>query len=179
MSADVTCWVANGAGDAQADDTKANDKIAAGKTTVLIDNTPSLSHITRRHVGRFASAPEGLLVGKTWKLLWSSVTRKQDDGVAEVIQHCRDGKRWRGDRTKSSRFASKRGSLRRDAEMQCDRCGERLVEIDHCGERITGCIECNRWSSDKCAFVVELSVDDFESLRNLELNGQQGRRRSV
>ena len=49
--------------------------------------------------------------------------------------------------------------------MRCDRCGERLLEIDRYGERLTGCIECNRWSSSKGAFVVELSVEDFEALR--------------
>jgi hypothetical protein len=55
--------------------------------------------------------------------------------------------------------------------MQCDRCGDRFIEIDRYGERLTGCTECNRWISDKCAFVVELSIEDFESLRNLEVNG--------
>ena len=59
--------------------------------------------------------------------------------------------------------------------MQCDACGERLIEIDRYGERLTGCIECNRWSSDKSAFVVELSIEDFEALRELEINGWQTR----
>jgi hypothetical protein len=59
--------------------------------------------------------------------------------------------------------------------MQCDRCGERFIEIDRYGERLTGCIECNRWSSNKSAFVVELSVEDFEALKNLEVNGQEAR----
>jgi hypothetical protein len=39
--------------------------------------------------------------------------------------------------------------------MQCDRCGERLIEIDRYGERLTGCIECNRWSSNRSPFVVD------------------------
>jgi hypothetical protein len=59
--------------------------------------------------------------------------------------------------------------------MQCDRCGERFIEIDRYGERLIGCIECNRWSSDKSAFLVELSVEDFNALKNLELNGLQAR----
>jgi hypothetical protein len=59
--------------------------------------------------------------------------------------------------------------------MQCDRCGERLIEIDRYGERLTGCIECNRWSSKQSAFVVELSVEDFEALRGIEVNGRQAR----
>jgi hypothetical protein len=50
--------------------------------------------------------------------------------------------------------------------MQCDRCGEQLVEIiDRYGERLTGCIECNRWSSNRSAFVIELSIEDIEALR--------------
>jgi hypothetical protein len=48
--------------------------------------------------------------------------------------------------------------------MQCD-CGEQLIETDRYGERLTGCIQCNRWSSDKSAFSVELSVEDFKALR--------------
>jgi hypothetical protein len=51
--------------------------------------------------------------------------------------------------------------------MQCDRCGERLIEIDHYGARLTGCIECN-WSSSRTAFIVELSVEDFDALRGLK-----------
>jgi hypothetical protein len=57
--------------------------------------------------------------------------------------------------------------------MQCDRCGEWLIEIDRYGERLTGCIECNRWSSNRSAFVVELSIEDYEALRKLEVNGRQ------
>ena len=55
--------------------------------------------------------------------------------------------------------------------MQCDRCGERLIEIDRRGERLTGCVECNRWSSNRSAFVVELSLEDFEALLGLETKG--------
>ena len=51
--------------------------------------------------------------------------------------------------------------------MQCDRCGERLIEIDRRGEWLTGCIECNCWRGDKSAFIVELSVEDFAALRGL------------
>ena len=46
-------------------------------------------------------------------------------------------------------------------------CGGQLIEIDRYGERLTGCIECNRWSSDKRAFVIELSVEDFEAIRGM------------
>ena len=52
--------------------------------------------------------------------------------------------------------------------MQCDSCGERLIEIDHYGARLTGCIECNCWSSSRTAFIVELSVEDFDALRGLK-----------
>jgi hypothetical protein len=59
--------------------------------------------------------------------------------------------------------------------MQCDSCGERLIEIDRYGERLTGCIECNRWRSSQSVFIVELSIEDFEALRKLEANGWQAR----
>ena len=42
-----------------------------------------------------------------------------------------------------------------------------LIEIDHYGERLNGCIECNCWRGDKSAFIVELSVEDFQALRGL------------
>ena len=51
--------------------------------------------------------------------------------------------------------------------MHCDRCGERLIEIDRHGERLTGCIECNCWSSNSSAFIIELSLEDFETLRGV------------
>ncbi len=56
--------------------------------------------------------------------------------------------------------------------MKCGTCGERLIDIDHFGELLTGCIECNRWRSSRSAFIVELSVEDFEVLRHLEVNRQ-------
>jgi hypothetical protein len=59
--------------------------------------------------------------------------------------------------------------------MQCDRCGEQLVEIDRRGERLTGCIECNRWRSNRTVFIIHLSVEDFEALRGSEVNGRQAR----
>jgi hypothetical protein len=58
--------------------------------------------------------------------------------------------------------------------MLCD-CGGELIEIDRYGELLTGCIECNRWRSSQSAFIVELSVEDFEALRKLEVNGRQAR----
>ena len=57
----------------------------------------------------------------------------------------------------------------------CDRCKRPLIEIDHYGERLIGCIECNRWQGGKRAFVVELSVEDIEALRGLEVYGRQAR----
>ena len=51
--------------------------------------------------------------------------------------------------------------------MQCDRCGELLIQIDRRGERLIGCVECNRWSGNRSAFNVELSVEDFDALRGL------------
>ena len=54
--------------------------------------------------------------------------------------------------------------------MHCDRCGERLIEIDRYGERLTGCVQCNCWRSDGSAFVVELSLEDFQALRELEID---------
>jgi hypothetical protein len=59
--------------------------------------------------------------------------------------------------------------------MKCDTCGERLIEIDRFGELLTGCIECNRWRNSRSAFIVELSVEDFEALRELKHNGRQTR----
>jgi hypothetical protein len=56
--------------------------------------------------------------------------------------------------------------------MLCD-YGEQLIEIDRYGERLTGCIECNRWSSDKSAFSVELSVEDLAALRVPESEGDK------
>ena len=37
------------------------------------------------------------------------------------------------------------------------------------------CLECNRWSSSRSAFIVELSIEDFEALRKLEVNGRRAR----
>jgi hypothetical protein len=50
--------------------------------------------------------------------------------------------------------------------MDCERCGELIVEIDRHGERLIGCLECNCWSSSRTAFTVELSVEDFDALRS-------------
>ena len=56
--------------------------------------------------------------------------------------------------------------------MHCDRCGERLIEIDRYGERLIGCVECNGWNSSRSAFSIELSVEDFEALRGIEISRQ-------
>jgi hypothetical protein len=50
--------------------------------------------------------------------------------------------------------------------MDCDRCGERIIEIDRHGERLIGCLECNCWSSSRSAFTVVLSVEDFDAVRS-------------
>jgi hypothetical protein len=57
----------------------------------------------------------------------------------------------------------------------CDQCDAPVIEIDHYGERLIGCIECNRWQGSKRAFIVEMSVEDFEALRGLKANGRQAR----
>ena len=59
-------------------------------------------------------------------------------------------------------------------DATCDRCTSSLIEIDHYGERLLGCIECNVWRGSKQAFIVELSVEDFQALRE-EINGRQAR----
>jgi hypothetical protein len=43
------------------------------------------------------------------------------------------------------------------------------------GELLTGCIECNCWSSDRRAFILELPVEDIQALRELTVNGGQAR----
>ena len=52
--------------------------------------------------------------------------------------------------------------------MLCDRCDQPLIEIDRYGERLIGCIECNCWRGSKSAFIVELSVEDIQALREAE-----------
>jgi hypothetical protein len=49
--------------------------------------------------------------------------------------------------------------------VNCDRCNEPMIEIEHYGERLVGCIECNCWQARTSAFVVHLSVEDFQALR--------------
>ena len=55
----------------------------------------------------------------------------------------------------------------------CERCASHLTAIDHYGERLTGCVECNFWQGSKRAFIVELSVEDFVALREVEFNGRK------
>jgi hypothetical protein len=55
--------------------------------------------------------------------------------------------------------------------MLSDRSEQPLIDIDRYGERLTGCLQCNCWRSDKSAFIVELSIEDFQALRELESNG--------
>jgi hypothetical protein len=44
--------------------------------------------------------------------------------------------------------------------MHCDRCAQRLIEIDRYGQQLIGCIE------GKSAFIVDLSVEDIQALRD-------------
>jgi hypothetical protein len=50
--------------------------------------------------------------------------------------------------------------------MHCERCNEPVIEIDYYGERLVGCLECNCWQSSKNAFIVELTVEDIQALRD-------------
>jgi len=50
--------------------------------------------------------------------------------------------------------------------MNCERCNEPMIEIEHYGEQLVGCIECNCWQGGRSAYVVHLSVEDFQALRD-------------
>ena len=50
--------------------------------------------------------------------------------------------------------------------MNCDRCNEPLIEIEHYGEQLVGCIECNCWRGERSAFIVDLSIEDVQALRD-------------
>jgi hypothetical protein len=49
--------------------------------------------------------------------------------------------------------------------VNCDRCNEPMIEIEHHGERLVGCFECNSWKGKRSPFIVHLSVEDFQALR--------------
>ena len=49
----------------------------------------------------------------------------------------------------------------------CDRCGFPLLQIDRYGDKLTGCLACNLWRGDKHAFIVELTVENWEALGKL------------
>jgi hypothetical protein len=49
--------------------------------------------------------------------------------------------------------------------MGCDRCYQPLIEIERYREQLIGCIDCNCWRGNKSAFVVELTVEDVQALR--------------
>jgi hypothetical protein len=54
--------------------------------------------------------------------------------------------------------------------MQCDRCGERLIEIDRYGERLTGCIECNQGAANELRLLFRSPLRTFrlfEGLRSM------------
>jgi len=50
--------------------------------------------------------------------------------------------------------------------VNCNRCNEPMIEIEHHGERLVGCFQCNSWQGTRSAFVVHLSVEDFQALRD-------------
>jgi hypothetical protein len=50
--------------------------------------------------------------------------------------------------------------------MNCDRCNEPMIEIEHYGEQLTGCIDCNCWKGGRSAFIVDLSIEDIQALRD-------------
>jgi hypothetical protein len=50
--------------------------------------------------------------------------------------------------------------------MHCNRCQQPLIEIERYGEQLTGCIDCNCWRGSKSAFIVDLSVEDIQALRD-------------
>jgi hypothetical protein len=50
--------------------------------------------------------------------------------------------------------------------MDCDRCQQPLIEIDRYGEQLIGCIECNCWRGEKSAFILDLSIEDIQALRD-------------
>jgi hypothetical protein len=49
--------------------------------------------------------------------------------------------------------------------MACDRCNGPVIEIDFYGEHLVGCIECNCWRGTRSAFILDLSVEDIQALR--------------
>jgi len=49
----------------------------------------------------------------------------------------------------------------------CKRCGAPLIEVHHHDDRLIGCVGCNIWQGDKCGFVIELNVEDWEALGSI------------
>jgi hypothetical protein len=50
--------------------------------------------------------------------------------------------------------------------MDCARCHQPLIEIDRYGELLIGCIDCNCWMGKQSAFLIDLSVEDIQALRD-------------
>jgi hypothetical protein len=50
--------------------------------------------------------------------------------------------------------------------MNCDRCNEPMIEIEHYAEQLTGCIDCNCWKGSRSAFIVDLSIEEVQALRD-------------
>ena len=51
--------------------------------------------------------------------------------------------------------------------MDCDRCQQPLIKIVRYGEQLIGCIDCNCWSGTKSAFVMDLSIEEIQALRDV------------
>jgi hypothetical protein len=50
--------------------------------------------------------------------------------------------------------------------MDCDRCNGPLIEIDRYRERLVGCIECNCCRGGRSAFILDLSIEEIQALRD-------------
>jgi hypothetical protein len=50
--------------------------------------------------------------------------------------------------------------------MNCDRRNEPVIEIEHWDEQLVGCMECNCWRGGRSAFIIDLSVEDIQALRD-------------
>jgi hypothetical protein len=51
--------------------------------------------------------------------------------------------------------------------MNCDRCNEPMIEIEHDGEQLIGCMDCNCWKGSRSAFIVDLSIEEVQALRDV------------
>jgi hypothetical protein len=50
----------------------------------------------------------------------------------------------------------------------CDLCKQPIIEIDYFSydsDQLIGCIECNSWRGKRSAFIIRLSIEDIQALR--------------